>query len=82
IVSIVVVAAVLSALAGILERRRAGLGLALAGLAGIAGLTAVVTRAQATTQAAFAPIVAAVVTMLLLRALIRRLATWTPRPPA
>ncbi|WP_284980004.1 molybdopterin-dependent oxidoreductase [Arthrobacter sp. fls2-241-R2A-200] len=82
IVSIVVVAAVLSALAGILERRRAGLGLALAGLAGIAGLTAVVTRAQATTQAAFAPVVAAVVTMLLLRALIRRLATWTPRPPA
>ncbi|MFE4195474.1 molybdopterin-dependent oxidoreductase [Paenarthrobacter sp. NPDC056912] len=78
VASIGIVAAILAALAGVLERRRTGVGLALAGLAGVAGLTAVVTRAQATPQAAFAPIVAAVVTMLLLRALIRRLATWSP----
>ena len=50
----------------------------MAGLAGAAGLTAVVTRAQAGPQAALAPIVAAVVTMLLLRTLIRRLTTWAP----
>ena len=79
VASIVVVAGFLAALAGILERRRHGLGLALAGLAGAAGLTAVVTRAQASPQAALAPIVAAVVTMLLLRMLIRRLDTWVPR---
>lgn len=75
---IVSVAGILAALAGILERRRTGWGLALAGLAGAAGLTAVVTRAQASPQAALAPIVAAIVTMLLLRTLIRRLATWAP----
>jgi DMSO/TMAO reductase YedYZ molybdopterin-dependent catalytic subunit len=78
IASIGIVAGILAALAGILERRRTGWGLALAGLAGAAGLTAVVTRAQAGPQAALAPIVAAVVTMLLLRALIRRLTTWAP----
>jgi len=77
---IVVVAGVLAAFAGVLERRRTGWGLALAGLAGAAGLTAVVTRAQASPQAALAPIVAAVLTMVLLRMLIRRLATWNPSP--
>lgn len=76
--SIGIVAGILAALAGALERRRTGLGLALAGLAGAAGLTAVVTRAQAGPQAALAPIVGAVATMLLLRMLIRRLATWAP----
>ncbi|MGR0162034.1 molybdopterin-dependent oxidoreductase [Paenarthrobacter nitroguajacolicus] len=75
---IVGVAGILAALAGYLERRRSGWGLALAGVAGAAGLTAVVTRAQASPQAALAPIVAAVVTMLLLRTLVRRLATWAP----
>ncbi len=84
IASIGIVAGMLAALAGVLERRRAGWGLVLAGLAGAAGLTAVVTRAQASPQAALAPIVAAVVTMLLLRTLIRRLTTWAPsnRTPA
>ncbi|SEJ25186.1 DMSO/TMAO reductase YedYZ, molybdopterin-dependent catalytic subunit [Arthrobacter sp. yr096] len=84
IASIGVVAGFLAAIAGVLERRRTGWGLVLAGLAGAAGLTAVVTRAQAGPQAALAPIAAAVVTMLLLRALIRRLTTWAPshgRPP-
>ncbi|MFW0775598.1 molybdopterin-dependent oxidoreductase [Paenarthrobacter nitroguajacolicus] len=75
---IVGVAGILAALAGILERRRSGWGLALAGLAGAAGLTAVVTRAQAGPQAAIAPIVAAIVTMMLLRTLVRRLAIWAP----
>ncbi|MFJ4169100.1 molybdopterin-dependent oxidoreductase [Paenarthrobacter sp. NPDC089714] len=78
VASIVLVAAVLAAVAGVLERRRKGLGLALAGLAGIAGLTAVLTRAQSTPQAGFAPIVAAVVTMVLLRTLVRRLLEWAP----
>ena len=78
VASIVVVAGFLAALAGILERRRTGFGLGLAGLAGAAGLTAVVTRAQASPQAALAPIVAAAVTMLLLRTLIRRLDAWLP----
>jgi DMSO/TMAO reductase YedYZ molybdopterin-dependent catalytic subunit len=76
VATIVVVAGILAALAGFLERRQTGLGLVLAGLAGAAGLTAVLTRAQTTPQAAIAPIVAAVVTMLLLRMLIRRLGTW------
>jgi len=75
---IVGVAGILAALAGVLERRRNGWGVALAGLAGAAGLTAVVTRAQASPQAALAPIVAAVLTMMLLRTLVRRLATWAP----
>ncbi|MFF2842976.1 molybdopterin-dependent oxidoreductase [Paenarthrobacter sp. NPDC057981] len=79
VASIVLVAGFLAALAGILERRRPGLGLALAGLAGAAGLTAVVTRAQTSPQAALAPIVAAAITMLLLRMLNRRLNTWFPR---
>ncbi|KUM40546.1 molybdopterin-dependent oxidoreductase [Arthrobacter sp. EpRS71] len=75
---IVGVAGVLAALAGVLERRRPGWGLALAGLAGAAGLSAVVTRAQTSPQAALAPIVAAVVTIMLLRMLVRRLSTWAP----
>lgn len=78
IASIGLVAGILAGLAGVLEHRRTGWGLVLAGLAGVAGLTAVVTRAQAGPQAALAPIVAAVVTMLVLRTLIRRLATWAP----
>ncbi|WP_081733575.1 molybdopterin-dependent oxidoreductase [Paenarthrobacter nicotinovorans] len=78
IASIGIVAGLLAALAGVLERRRTGWGLTMAGVAGAAGLTAVVTRAQAGPQAALAPIVAAIVTMLLLRALVRRLATWLP----
>ncbi|MEV7605554.1 molybdopterin-dependent oxidoreductase [Paenarthrobacter sp. NPDC089322] len=82
VASIILVATILAAFAGILERRRTGTGLVLAGLAGAAGLTAVLTRAQATPQAAVAPVVAAVVTMLLLRTLIRRLAAWTPPEPA
>ncbi|MHC8607290.1 molybdopterin-dependent oxidoreductase [Paenarthrobacter ureafaciens] len=76
VVSIVVCAAILAAAAGVLERRRTGWGLALAGLAGVVGLTAVLTRAQSTPPAAFAPVLAAVVTMLVLRALIRRLDAW------
>lgn len=82
VASIAVVAGILAALAGILERRRSGLGLVLAGLAGAAGLTAVLTRAQSTPQAAIAPIVAAVATMLLLRMLIRRLVSWAPSDAA
>lgn len=78
VASIVLVAAVLAAVAGVLERRRRGMGLVLAGLAGIAGLTAVITRAQSTPQAGFAPIVATVVTMVLLRTLVRRLVEWVP----
>ncbi|GAA2860629.1 molybdopterin-dependent oxidoreductase [Paenarthrobacter ilicis] len=78
VASIMVVAACLAAMAGLLERRRAGLGLALAALAGAAGLTAVVTRAQAGPQAALAPIIAAAITMVLLRTLVRRLGAWVP----
>lgn len=74
--SIIMVAAVLAAVAGVVEHRWKGAGLVLAGLAGVAGLSAAVTRAQATPQAAIAPLAAAVVTMLLLRTLIRRLQAW------
>lgn len=76
VVSIILVAAILAAAAGMLERRRAGWGLVPAGIAGVAGLTAVLTRAQATPPAGFAPVFAAIVTMLLLRTLIRRLVAW------
>lgn len=82
VASIILVAAILAAIAGVVEHRRKGWGLVLAGLAGVAGLTAVLTRAQSTPQAGFAPIVAVVVTMLLLRALVRRLQAWDPSDPA
>lgn len=82
VVCIVLVAAGLAALAGLMERRRAGLGLALSAVAGAAGLAAVLTRAQAVPQAAVAPVIAAVTTMVVLRMLVRKLAEWVPaRPP-
>lgn len=78
IMCIALVAALLAALAGVLEYRRKGTGLVLAALAGAAGFAAVVTRAQSTPNAAVAPLAAAALTMLLLRVLCRRLAAWAP----
>ncbi|MEW1820279.1 molybdopterin-dependent oxidoreductase [Arthrobacter sp. NPDC080031] len=82
IVSIALVTLVLAAVAGLLEYRRKGAGLALALLAGAAGLAAVLTRAQAAPTAAIAPVVATIITMLFLRLLIQRLETWRPVPEA
>ncbi|OFI36670.1 oxidoreductase [Arthrobacter sp. SW1] len=68
----------LAAVAGILEDRRTGTGVALAALAGAAGLTAVLTRAQAGQLAVLAPVAATLLAIVLLRFLIRRLAAWRP----
>ena len=78
--TIAAVTVVLAAIAGILEFRRNGAGLALAVLAGAAGLAAVLTRAQAAPAAAIPPVAATIVAMLFLRLLIQRLETWRPGP--
>ncbi len=78
IASIGLVTLALAAVAGILEDRRAGIGVVLAGAAGAAGLAAVLTRAQAPQIAVLAPVAAAVLAMVLLRILVRRLALWNP----
>ncbi|MGX5717616.1 molybdopterin-dependent oxidoreductase [Arthrobacter sp. MAHUQ-56] len=63
----------LAALAGVFEDRRRFAGVALAGLFGLAGAAAVLTRAQATPAAVTLPIVAALIAAVLLRFLTRKL---------
>jgi hypothetical protein len=82
VVGIGLVIAVLAAVAGILEHRRGAVGMTLMVVAGIVGLTAVLTRAQSSYAAALAPIVAVGLSMLLLRLFMRRLGEWNPDNPA
>jgi DMSO/TMAO reductase YedYZ molybdopterin-dependent catalytic subunit len=64
---------VASAIAGVLELRRPPWGSVLLGVAGALSLAATVTRAGATTLAWVPPVVGAVVGILVLRLLVRRL---------
>ncbi|MHC6593511.1 molybdopterin-dependent oxidoreductase [Arthrobacter sp. C152] len=70
----------LAALAGVVEERRKFTGAALAGLFGLAGAAAVLTRAQATPAAVALPLVGAAIAALLLRFLVRRLREWEAEP--
>ncbi|MFJ6377798.1 molybdopterin-dependent oxidoreductase [Pseudarthrobacter oxydans] len=69
-----------AALAGILEYRKRFAGAALTGIFGTVGLAAVLTRAQASANAAVLAVLTAVVAVLLLRFLIRRLQEWETHP--
>jgi DMSO/TMAO reductase YedYZ molybdopterin-dependent catalytic subunit len=81
LIAMCLVVAVLAALAGIAEVRRRFAGLAGIAVFGVVGLVAVLTRAQSTTAALAAPVVAAVLAMLLLGAFRNRLLAWLPRTP-
>ena len=68
--------AALAALSGIVELRRRFAGVAIIAVFGAVGLVAVLGRAELTVNAVPAPLLAAVVGMILLRWLIRRLGEW------
>lgn len=70
------VMATVAALAGILEHRRRFAGVAVVAVFGLVGVAAVLTRAQVTPNAVAVPVVAALMGMVLLRQLIRRLQEW------
>ena len=70
------VIAALAALAGIVELRRRFAGVAIIAVFGVAGLAAVLGRSELTPNAVPVPLLAAVVGMILLRWLIRRLEEW------
>ncbi|TQJ70111.1 DMSO/TMAO reductase YedYZ molybdopterin-dependent catalytic subunit [Arthrobacter sp. SLBN-100] len=70
------VIAALAALAGAVEDRRRFAGITVIAIFGLVGLSAVLTRAQATFNAMVLPILTAVVAGALLRFLIRRLQEW------
>ncbi|WP_310050943.1 molybdopterin-dependent oxidoreductase [Arthrobacter ginsengisoli] len=77
--------AALAALSGIVELRRRFAGVAVIALFGVAGLVAVLGRAELTANAIPAPLLAAVVGMILLRWLVGRLEDWQTeagQPPA
>lgn len=70
------VIAALAAVAGIAELRRRFAGVAIIAVFGVAGLAAVLGRSELTGNAIPVPLLAAVVGMVLLRWLIRRLGEW------
>ena len=70
------VIAALAALAGVTELRRRFAGVAIIAVFGVAGLAAVLGRSELTPNAVPVPLLAAVVGMILLRWLIRRLEEW------
>lgn len=74
------VIALLAALAGVVEDRRRFAGFAVVGVFGLAGVAAVLTRAQQTAVAAALPVLVAVLAGLLLRFLIKRLQAWAGGP--
>ena len=78
------VIAALAAVAGIVELRRRFAGVAIIAVFGVAGLAAVLGRSELTGNAIPVPLLAAVVGMVLLRWLIRRLGEWQADagPPA
>ncbi|MCZ2403588.1 molybdopterin-dependent oxidoreductase [Paenarthrobacter sp. Z7-10] len=81
LIAMCLVVAVLAALAGIFEVRRRFVGVVGIAVFGIVGLVAVLTRAQSTTAAIAAPVLAAVLAILLLGAFRKRLLAWLPRNP-
>ncbi|MGO4122566.1 molybdopterin-dependent oxidoreductase [Arthrobacter sp. YAF16] len=76
------VIAALAALAGVLEWRRRFAGLAVIAVFGLVGVAAVLTRAEGSANAVPVPLLAAVLGMVLLRWLIRRLKDWFDAGPA
>ncbi|WP_369047047.1 molybdopterin-dependent oxidoreductase [Sinomonas sp. P10A9] len=70
---IAIVLALLGAAAGLLELRRAGLGVGLAGLIGLVGLAAVATRSLSSAPAWVCALIAGAVAMSLVRWLVGRL---------
>jgi DMSO/TMAO reductase YedYZ molybdopterin-dependent catalytic subunit len=84
LVGIALAMALAAALAGALEYRKRFAGTTLIGLFGMVGLAAVLTRAQASANAAVLAVLTAVVAVLLLRFLVRGLQDWdagrTPEP--
>jgi DMSO/TMAO reductase YedYZ molybdopterin-dependent catalytic subunit len=74
------VIAALAALAGAAELRRRFAGVAIIAVFGVVGLVAVLGRADLSTNAIPVPLLVAVVGMVLLRWLIRRLGEWQPVP--
>ena len=70
------VIAALAALSGVVELRRRFAGVAIIAVFGVAGLAAVLGRSELTPNAVPVPLLAAVVGMILLRWLIRRLEEW------
>jgi DMSO/TMAO reductase YedYZ molybdopterin-dependent catalytic subunit len=67
---------VAAALAGVLQLAKRPLGLVLFGLAGVLAIAAIVTRTGATAFASVPTIIGAVVGIVLLHLLVRRLARW------
>ncbi|MEO3932701.1 molybdopterin-dependent oxidoreductase [Micrococcaceae bacterium Sec7.4] len=77
--------AALAALSGIVELRRRFAGVAIIAVFGVVGLVAVLGRTELTVNAIPVPLLAAVLSMILLRWLVRRLGEWQTgeaRPPA
>ncbi|HEX9087880.1 MAG TPA: molybdopterin-dependent oxidoreductase [Arthrobacter sp.] len=76
--------AALAALSGIVELRRRFAGVAIIAVFGVVGLAAVLGRTELTANAIPVPLLAAVVGMVLLRWLVRRLGEWRTAagPPA
>ncbi|MET1021354.1 MAG: molybdopterin-dependent oxidoreductase [Arthrobacter sp.] len=68
--------AAMAALSGIVELRRRFAGVAIIAVFGVAGLAAVLGRNERTGNAVPIPLLAAVVSMVLLRWLVRRLGEW------
>lgn len=78
VTAIALVVALLGAAAGVLELRRPGLGVGLAGMVGLAGLAAVVTRSLSSPAAWLCALAAGIVAMSLVRWLIGRLRREAP----
>ena len=84
LVGMALVMAAIAGFAGALEYRRPFAGVVLVGVFGVLGLAAVLTRAQAGANSTVPAVLAAVVAVVLLRFLIRRLQEWglTEQEPA
>jgi DMSO/TMAO reductase YedYZ molybdopterin-dependent catalytic subunit len=76
LVGMALVIAGLAALAGVVEDRRRFAGIAVVAVFGLAGVAAVLTRAQASANALVLAVLTAVVAAVLLRILVRRLQEW------
>ena len=75
------VIAVAAAAAGTLQARRPPAGLVLLGLVGLAGVPAVATRAAGSPAALLPPLAAAVIAVVVLRALVLRVRAWEKAGP-
>ena len=81
LVAMAAIIAVSGGAAGVLQLRRPPVGAVIIGVFGVAGLAAVLTRAQMSVLSLVPPVVAAVVGILVLRALIARIGSWQTAAP-